>query len=118
MDEPITVPCEIVFNRSNRQRSTINIRYKVIEEGEEDIDIPLFFRFQALYNFSILPNGDQQLKLANLHCIDQERSIYAHYLISVITVNVAGSSLRVTGGRLFNLNLMTSLAEQKGLLVT
>jgi hypothetical protein len=69
MDEPITVPCEIVFDRS-----TIKIRYKVIEEGEEDIDIPLFFRFEALYNFRILPNGDQQLKLANLHG-DQERSI-------------------------------------------
>jgi hypothetical protein len=74
MDETITVPCQIVFDRSDRQRSTINIRYKVIEEGEEDIDIPLFFNFEALYNFGILPNGRQQLKSANLHCID-ERSI-------------------------------------------
>jgi hypothetical protein len=74
MDEPITVPCKIVFDRSNRERSTVNIRYKVIEEGEEDIDIPLWFSFEALHNFGILLNGDQQLKLANLHCIE-ERSI-------------------------------------------
>jgi hypothetical protein len=92
-EELITVPCEIVFDRSNPEESTINIRYKVkvIEEGEEDIDIPLWFRFEELYKFAILPNGHQQLKLANLHCIDQERSICS--LLDIRNYSVCGNFL-------------------------
>lgn len=101
MDEPITVPCEIVFDRSNRnhERSIINIRYKV-KVRHEDIDIPLWFRFEALYNFGILPNGNQQLKLANLHCADRERSICS--LLDICNYSITGEFLPRSDGEVIH----------------
>jgi hypothetical protein len=63
MDQQITVPCKISFNSDSRDESTIKFTFE---------DIPLIFKFSALDNFGILPNGNAQLKLANLYVNDDK----------------------------------------------
>lgn len=63
MDQQITVPCKISFNSDSRDESTIKFMFE---------DIPLMFEFSALYNFGILPNGNERLKLANLYVNDDK----------------------------------------------
>ena len=64
-EQPITVPCKIHFIENNRDESTIRFLFE---------NIPFVFKFSALYNFGFLPNGDDNLRLANLY-VNDDRTI-------------------------------------------